>query len=272
MTPSNIGQGSFEFPGAEQERAPLVFDSEKMVAVSSMIISIASIRDIDPGTVTERDVRVLTPRVIESGLYVARGVRDIDQEHARNGVIFPAEEFKFMTMSPLHVARSAANGVWNKRKDAIDKQEANIIANRASGHALKSMLERSKNLENAIADQEKELKIVTRELSPKSGPAFYAHHRAADLKILLASAETAIFDALNVSAVTHQWDEDTYSRAKRTLEYQLFGQHNQRYKNWKAYAPMVAKYARARRLIVKQSQTPIVSELEKYQAYLDDER
>jgi len=271
MSSQRIGQGSLELPGSEQAPVPVSFDPEKMVAVSSMIISIASIRDLDPGMVTDRDVRVLKPSVIESGLYVANGIRDIDQEHARNGVIFPAEEFKFMTMSPLHVARSAATGVWNKRKDANNKQEAQIIANRASGHALSSMLERSRNLENAIANQEHAIKTIAKELSPSSGPAFYAHHRAADLKILLASAETAVFDALNVSAVTYQWDEEKYTRAKRTLEYQLFGKHEGRYKNWKAYAPMVTKYARARRLIVKQSQGPIVQELEKYQAYTDDE-
>ncbi len=271
MPPEQVGQGSFGFSGAELAPVPRHFEPEQKIAISSMIKHIADVRNIDPGTTTERDVRVMSPGQIESGLYLPEGARDSKQQHARGGVIFPPAQYADLTISPARVASKAVNKVWRDHEHAADKSIVEAMAQEEADKALKNHLGRLQNLASALSDQEEFLDIITRELGGARGTGYYAHYPAIDLRMKVAGAETAIFDALEVAAITHSWDRDKYSRAKRALSYQLFGGHENRFKNWKAYASMAKTYAYRRRKIIENSEKPIVSELKKYQPVADNE-
>lgn len=264
-----IGQGSFEFEPPQQSPEQLEIDLTKRFATSSLIKFIAYARNIDPQTINPEVLDFITPAEIEDGIYLPRGKKDREIDLARGPVIFPADEYKLLTKSPIHIANSASVGVKKARINEDDKENVDKTAKRASGHALESQLQRVKKLESELKDKEDALKVIRKEVFTAKGTGYYAHFPASKMLPLISLAEVAIFDALNVSATTGGWKSELYKDAKKALEYQLFGLHKQRYANWRAYTPMVQYYTYKRRMVAKSTITPIEKELKKYQPFLE---
>jgi len=264
-----IGQGSFEFEPQQQSPEQLEIDITKRFATSSLIKFIAMSRNLDPKTINPEVLDFITPTEIEDGIYLPRGKNDRDIDLARGPVIFPADEYKLLTKSPEHIANSASVGVIKAHQDEDDKEGINKASKRAAGHALSSQLSRVNGLVDKLKSKEDALKIMRKELFSARGTGYYTHYPASKMLPIIDLAETAIFDALNVSATTGGWSEDLYLDAKKALEYQLFGLYEKRYASWRAYTPMVQYYTYKRRMVAKSTITPIQKELKKYQPYLE---
>lgn len=271
MPHPQVGQKGLELPGAEHVPSPRQFDPEQVVAISSMIKYITEVRNLQPDITTERDVHDLNPEKIESGLYVPEGVPDSKQKHARGGVIFSPEEYADLTISPARVAGKVINKVWKDHPLAEDKSVIEAIARAEAKRALENHLGRFHNLADALRSQEEFFDLITKELGGARGTGYFAHYKAIDLKMKLADAETAIFATLDVAAITKEWGRGRYARAKHALSYQLFGDHEERYGYWKAYAKMAKTYAYRRRKIIENTEKPIESELRKYEAVTERE-
>lgn len=259
----------FETSGEYSE--PRELEPDERVAISSVIKYVSDVRRPDFGEVTERDLSMITPGYIESGLYVPKGLTDRDVPDAKGPVIFPATEYKLLTKSPEHLAAKAANGVRNKRYQFEDKANVELIAGQASAHALSSQIERTESLRVSLVSKHQNLDFLLGELRNARGTGFFAHYSSAKVRVMVASAETAILQALDVAATTKNWSEEQYERAARTLNYKLFGGHDERYKNWKSFAPMASRYARQRSLVALSARQRLEKEYKKYSHYLEDE-
>lgn len=269
--PPGIGQGVLAAPGMAPEAvAPPPIDLTRRISISGLIARLSEAKNLDPSMVTERDMRVMTPDQIRAGLYVPEGKRDIDVPDARDGLILPADEFGFISTSPLHIGREAMRKFRAKHKANPDKEQVNRDAHHEAGVALETRLKRADNLEVMIEEERVFMDQIVKELSNARGTGFFAHYRADDLLIKLTSAERAIFRALNVAATTLNWDKDKHTRAQRTVEYQLYGRDVRRHRNWVGYAAMAGDYARGRKTVVHQSKGPINVELKKHQSYPDE--
>lgn len=264
-----LGQGTLL--GAESAPEPREFLPNERVAISGMIKWFSDVRGVDPSLVTERDNEMLTSPYIESGLYVPRGVDEKTVPQSRGHVIFPAAEYRLLTKSPERVASAAATGVRNKRQDNPDKARVGQIAGRASAHALESQMERAQQLVGALQMKQGALKTIRGELMSARGTGFFAHYSADEVKMIVVNGETAIFEALDVCATTKGWNEEQLERAKRTLQYKLFGDHEDRYKNWKEYSLMAHEYARKRKLVIMSELQRLDREYKKYRPFLDEE-
>lgn len=262
------GQGVFEIPGMAPETpafevtTPRDINWQQRISVSSLIQYISDVRALPPDTASPRELASLTPEKISSSLYVPEGLEDREVADARGGIIFPADEFKLITTSPLHVGRTAAGAVRAARRTETDKAAVESTATRASLHALETMHGRAGVLVDKLDADYSVLALVSRELASARRTGFFAHFPAAELKTKLAAAETAIFDALDVAGSVRRWTGETHERARHTLEYQLFGSEAPRRRNWAAYTAMVGVYARRRRIIAAQSQRAIEREIE----------
>lgn len=271
--PSGIGQGILDAPGmAETPPIPRQLDMTDVVSISSIIKHISDQRNLDPSMVTERDMRVMNPAQIHAGLYVPEGERDIDVPDARGGLILPPDEFGFISTSPLRIGREVMRKYRAKHKTDLDKERVNTDAYLEAVTALETRLKRVDNLEGVIEEEQAFMDQIVRELGNARGTGFYAHYKAGDLRIKLASVETAIFRSLNVAATTLNWDKEKHERAQRTVVYQLYGKDVSRHKNWVGYAAMAGDYARQRKTVVHQSRGPIKVELKKYQTHLDEQK
>lgn len=269
--PPGIGQGVLAAPGMSPEvAAPPQIDLARRISMSGLIARLSEVRNLDPSMVTERDLRVMNPDQIRAGLYVPEGKRDIDVPDARDGLILPADEFGFISTSPLHIGREVMRKHRAKHKADPDKERVNKDAHQAAGIALETRLERADNLEAMIEEERTFMDQIVKELGNARGTGFFAHYRADDLLIKLTSAEQAIFRALNVAATTLNWDKDKHTRAQRTVEYQLYGRNVRRHRNWVGYAAMAGDYARGRKKVVEKSKGPIKAELRKHKSYLDE--
>ncbi len=270
MPPKQIlGQGSLVTPESAPE--PREFTPDERVAISGMIKWFSDSRNIDPGLVTERDVTMLTPAYIESGLYVPAELTDRDMPQARGHVIFPASEYRLLTVSPSRLAESAATGVRNRRSQVSDKAKVEVVAGRASAHALESQLSKTDQLVESLQSRQDSLKTIRGELKSARGTGFFAHYSADKVKMIVVNGETAIAEALEVCAMSKGWNAEQLERAKRTLNYKLFGDHSDRFRNWKDFSHMAHTYTRKRKLVVVAEQQRLTREFLKYKPFLDEE-
>lgn len=253
------------------DRQPREFGPDQRIAISSLIKYVSDVRELEEGEIAERDVAMLTSQYIASGLYVAHETRG-RVANAHGHVVFPAGEYKVITTSPERVAAVAASGVWKKRQSTQDKERVEQIAGRASGHALVSKLEKTTELKEALGQRQASLQAVISELKAAGGTGFFAHYPSSRLRVMLANAEQEIFSTLDVTATTKGWSEEQYSRAKRVLGWKLFGDHEDRYRMWKEFTPMVYHYARNRKLVVRSVEDRLKREIRKYQHFLDDDK
>jgi len=264
-----LGQGYLIDPEAPPQLRE--FGPDEKVAISGMIKWYSDVRNADPSLVTERDIGMLQPVYIETGLYVPEGVHEKDVTQAKGGVIFPASEYSFLTVSPKRLAESAATGVRKNRSQNPDKSRVEDIAGKASAHALKSQIDRSQQLFGALEQKQNALKTIRKELMGAKGTGFFAHYPANDVRMIVINGETAIFEALEVCATTKNWNLDQLKRAKDTLHYKLYGDHKERFKNWKEFSLMAYQYTRRRKLVVMSNTQKLQREFSKYEHYLDEE-
>lgn len=269
QTTNNLVNGADLSP----EQLPQVRELEpgQVVAISSLIRYMSALRNPDPGEVAERDIRVLSPAYLRSGLYVPPDKKDSDYKEARDHVIFPADEYKIITTSPIRLASAAATGVRKKRQDDPDKERVEEIAGRASAKSLISKIEATERLRESLGTRYGRLATFDKELMSARGTGFLAHYGQENGRMLIAEAETEIFATLDIVAKTKGWDADQYQRAVRTLQYKLFGDHPDRYKNWKAFLPVAQRHLRRRRAVVLGVRQRLEKELTNYTQYLDEE-
>ncbi len=234
---------------------------DQKLAISSLIKRLSEHRDIDPHSVTDRDRQLLTPTFVATGLYVPPDKSDKQVLNSRHHIIFPPNEYKLLTISPARLAGAVATKVSEKRSLQDDKQKVKQVANRASIHALESQLERLIALESSLQHRQDDLRLARGELMSARGTGYFAHYSRNRLSIILANTEMAINEALGVCAFTKGWDKEQTTRAKRTLDYKLFGDEADRYKNWKAFSLMAYHYARKRKLVVASDRQRLVWEL-----------
>lgn len=270
----NIGQGSFEFEpnqsAAQSSPEVLDIDLTKRFATSALIKCIAEQRQLEADKVNPEFMDYINSATIEAGLYVPNGKTDRDIATALGPVIFPPNEYSILTKSPVHIANTAATGVLNARDNQDDKDLVNKTAKRASGHALQSQIKRTNLLLSELAGKQEALEVIKNEIFSAKGTGYFAHYKAEKMLPLIGLAELAMFDALNVAATTGGWDEQQYRSAKTALSYQLFGDFEKRYSYWKQYTPVVYRYTRKRKLVVKGTEDQLKRELRKYQPYLDE--
>lgn len=255
MPPEVDGQGKLGLGFENPVQTPEVrqFDPDARLAVSSMIKYLAEARGINPDSVTQREFESLTPEKIQDGLYVPEGFRDKDYPRARNGVIFPPEEFAVLAISPIRIARKAGNDYARKNSSLLDKDRIAEGEKRESAKALDAMIDKTVNLTGSLESQEVLLDKIVGELMGARGTGYFAHMKGMDLKLKVIEAELSIRKALEVSAQTKGWPRQKLERAYATLNYQLFGPHSQRFKYWKQYAPVAKNYAATRRRVVELS-------------------
>ncbi len=266
------GQGSFEFEPTPLKHPELDIDSTKRIATSGLIKYIAETRHLDVADVDHRFMEFLKPAVLESGLYVPEGMTDLEIDTARGPVIFPADEYRILTKSPLHIASTASVGVKNARQNDPNKEDVDKAAKRASGHALTSQLNRTNKLLDHLKVKESSLRLIEKEIFSARGTGYYAHYSVGRMTPLITNAEDAIFDALNVVATTGGWTKRQYIESRKALQYQLFGLHKERYSYWRGYAPMARRYAYKRRIVVQSTRDQLGRELLKYQPFLDNDQ
>jgi len=264
--PTNLGQGSLELGGIELPgtEAPREIDWAQPISISSLIKYISDTRNLDPSTITKRDMRKITPDYIACTLFLSEDAKDSDVVGARSHVVFPAAQFRLIASSPLRIERHAQTGVEAAREHMPDKYEVGNAAERAADHALAVKTRHADRLIDALTDERDFMATIIRELTGAGGTGWYAHYPAETLKVKLASAETALLDALQVSATRRGWNTEQYGRAQRTLEFQLFGKGVNRHANWVSYAQMAYRYARARRIVAISSLRGIEIERRSY--------
>jgi hypothetical protein len=258
MTTSiNAGQGELE--GIIPEASPIEpMDPDRVLAISSFILYKSQLRGLRPSDTSQPDYADLNPEVIRGALYVPEGVESTAIPDARDGVVFPSWQFGDITISPQRVASEAGRRVRSKRRTDADQDFVAQLADESSAEALENLLGRAVNLETALTEEEAFFKTVLRELRGAKGTGYYAHFKYVDLMIKMASAETALEDALTVAAQRYGWDRETLKHKKQALQYQLYGPDpNPRVRNWRGYSHMGAMYARDRKLRVRGSQTRI---------------
>lgn len=265
------GQGSFEFEPTINPPEVEGVDLERRISTSGLIKYFAEKRQLDEADVDPRFVDFLKPAVLEAGLYLPKGKTDRDIDTARGPVIFPADEYKILTRSPIHIANTASTGVKKARQDDVDKESVDFASKRAAGHALTGQIARTNELLDKLKIKESALKLVEKEIFSARGTGYYAHYSIKTMSPLITSAEDAILDALNVVATTGGWTEEQYIEAQKALKYQLFGLHKDRYSYWRGYVPMARRYAHKRRLVVQSTLYPLERTLTKYQSYLEYE-
>src|SRR5690606_36817268 len=132
-------------------------------------------------------VRMLTPDFIETGLYVPQHLTDSDVPQARGHVIFPAAEYKLLTVSPARLAEAAATGVRHRRSQQPDKAEVERRVGRASAHALESQLSKAQALEVSLQSRQDALQIIRDEIMSARGTGFFAHYPADRVKMIVAN-------------------------------------------------------------------------------------
>lgn len=269
-----IGQGILDIgdvPVNQPEQVPDALDLDKRIAASRLIKLAMNISPPDPSEVTERDLRVMSPSRIVSGLYMPEGSKPADIPNSYKGVIFPADQFLLIARSSRDLALHTRSKSSKTHMQDDNKQSAGAAANRSAGHMLKNYVASLTTLEAAVADEEKRIGIYSGELHGANDTGFFAHFNGVNLQPIAASVETSIFDALNVAATTHKWDKEKLVRARKTVLYQLYGIDSSRVKNWIGYTDMAKDYAHARRIIIGQAGRMAAIELAKYQPFLDAE-
>ncbi len=258
-----------EIPADPSSKSAETIDFQRRIASSALIKLVTDTAPPDPSEVTERDLRVMSPNQISSGLYVPEARSPQDTPNSFKGVVFPADQFLVIARSPSDLARHTRTRTLRAHERTDDKYQADQSANRAAGHVLKSHLSKISTLETSLHNEEEKAALFSRELHGARGTGYYSHHSFEKLQPIKASVESAIFDALNVAATTHKWDKEKTERARKTILYQLYGIDSRRVKNWIGYTDVVKNYAHARGIVIAQARRSVATELAQYQPFLD---
>lgn len=246
-------------------------DLSRRMAASTIIKLTSEVLDLDPGSVTERDVKVMSPRVIVSGLFVPDGVDTGDIPNAYKGIVFPPDEFLIIARSPSDLARHTRVRTMSARSQTADIGAVEAASMRSAGHMLERKLAKLTSLREAILTEKSKISAFSGELHSANNTAFYGHYNAKNLMIIKAEVEGSIFRALHIAATTHGWDKEKLGRAESTLKFQLYGKESRRVRNWINYTDMVRDYTHKRGAITNIVMRDVKTELKKYRPFLDNE-
>ncbi len=263
VRPAISGQEQFDLGNVPEVGALEIVYPDRRIAASTIIKIAGELLQPDQSEVTERDIRVLTPNTINSGLYVNPYGRDVAP--AYKGVVFPPAQFKVLARSPSDLAKHANVGARAAHEDDPDKLKVEAIGMRAAGHELTARIEKIRKTQESLLLQGRLLQAFAGEL--RSGN--FAHYKRSNIIALREYTHYSILEALNAAAGTFKWDEEKTERASMTLQYQLYGSNSHRIKHWIGYTNMSSEYARRRGVIARQSSRDAWRELQKYQPFLD---